>query len=72
MWFELSSKKVAWMCSRTKRYNIPTSDTAETDKIANAYWKQYKMYEHLNLLAWLRVVDNTKKPPSNIQVAQLW
>ena len=66
MWLELSSKKVAWMCSRTKRYNVPTSDTIKTDKIANAYWKRSKTYEHLNLLAWLRVVDHTKKNPQAI------
>ena len=31
------------------------------DKIANAYWKWSKTYEYLNLLAWLRVVDHTRK-----------
>ena len=46
MWFELSSKKVTWTCSRTKRYNVPTRDTIKMGKIANAYGNRSKTYEH--------------------------
>lgn len=57
MWFSLFSKKVAWTCSRTKRYTVPTSNKVTDDKMANAYWKRKKNDESIPMLQWLRLVD---------------
>lgn len=61
MWFHLSSRKIAWTCSRTKRYSVPTSQNVASDKIANAYYKRSNADENHSLLSWLRIVDHTKK-----------
>lgn len=63
MWLLMSAKKIAWSCSRTKRYNVPTSETIADDKVALRYWGRPKKLEHLNFLEWLRMVDHTKVNP---------
>lgn len=57
----LFSKKVAWTSSRTKRYLVPTSENAASDKTVLKYWKREKQYDHLTMINWLRCFD-TKKP----------
>ena len=58
MWLFLSSTKIAWTSSRTKRYTVPTSASFITDKIALKYWKREKCHENLSILEWLRQVDH--------------
>ena len=63
MWLSMSSKKVAWSCSRTKRYNVPTSEKLAQDKIAKKYWQRKPEHEHLNFLQWLHAFDHSKGTP---------
>ena len=63
MWFFLCSKKVAWSCSRTKRYSVPTTETFLQDKTLQKYWRRPEKFEQLTLLDWLRQVDNGKVDP---------
>ena len=63
MWFFLCSKKVAWSCSRTKRYSVPTTETFLQDKTLEKYWKRPETFDKLTLLEWLRHVDNAKVDP---------
>ena len=63
MWFFLFSKKVAWSCSRTKRYSVPTTETFLQNNTLQKYWKRPQKFEELTLLQWLRHVDNTKVDP---------
>lgn len=63
MWFFMFPKKIAWTCSRTKRYVVPSRDKVAEDKLANSYWVRPKKYENMCLLQWLRVFNTNKSSP---------
>lgn len=63
MWFFLSAKKIAWSCSRTKKYTLPTTETFSKDKVLNKYWKRPPQMDKFTLLEWLRHVDHSKPNP---------
>ena len=57
MWITLYSKKIAWTCSRTKRYNAPTYDNVCNDKISKIYCTRLQEHEQHNVMQWLRLVN---------------
>lgn len=63
MWFFLYSTKIAWSCSRTKRYAVPTTDSCLQDKVLEKYWRRPPQMESFTLVEWLRHVDHAKQSP---------
>jgi hypothetical protein len=63
MWLALSSTKVSWSSSRTKRYTVPTSDKANEDNTVNKYRNRSTQMSTMSLLEWLRNVDHSKANP---------
>ena len=63
MWFFLLGEKVAWTCSRTKRFIIPTNDSVMNDKTVLKYWTRQPEYDNVSLLQWLRLCNTSKNHP---------
>ena len=47
MWFFLLGEKVAWTCSRTKRFVVPTSETVINDETVLKYWRRQPQYDSI-------------------------
>ena len=60
MWLALSSTKVSWSCSRTKRYTVPLPQYVSENKIAEKYRNRPETMA-TTLLIWLRMVDHSKQ-----------
>lgn len=60
----LSSTRISWSNSRTKRYNVPTQDKATDDKTAEKYRNRPYNMTSLSLLSWLQNVSHSKSTPS--------
>ena len=63
MWLSLSSTKISWSSSRTKRYVVPSSDTAVNDKTAEKYRNRPSHLTLMPFLTWLRNFDYSKPNP---------
>ncbi len=63
MWLALSSTKIAWSSSRTKRYAVPLPDTAVEQKTAEKYRNRPTEFSNYSLLQWLRMLDTDKAVP---------
>jgi hypothetical protein len=63
MWLSLSSKKIAWSCSRTKRFTVPKMESAAGNNTLQKYCQRPNSYDTLSLIEWLRIVDEKKKNP---------
>lgn len=63
MWLAMSSTKISWSCSRTKRYIVPSCERAVNDIIAKRYRNRPSELQSLSFLTWLRAVDHTKAVP---------
>ena len=63
MWLALSSVKIAWSSSRTKRYIVPFPDKAAQDKVAMKYRQRPQSLESCTFQEWLRLVDHTPTKP---------
>ena len=63
MWLALSSTKISWSCSKTKRYIVPMPDHASTNKINEKYRNRPDTMESYSFLVWLRMVDHNKAVP---------
>ena len=63
MWLSLSSTKVSWSSSRTKRYIVPSPENACEDKTAEKYRNRPTSLAGYSLLQWLCMVDHNKAVP---------
>ena len=63
MWLSLSSTKISWFSSRTKRYTVPSFDTVLDDKTAEKYRNRPPELNATSLLNWLRSFDHSKANP---------
>ena len=63
MWLALSSTKMSWSSSRTKRYNVPSCDKAVDDKAVEKYRNRPTRLNATSLLTWLRNYDHSKVNP---------
>ena len=63
MWLSLSSTKISWSCSRTKRYIVPSAENACRDKTAEKYRNRPENMSDFSFLSWLRMTDHTKQVP---------
>ena len=63
MWLSLSSTKMSWSSSRTKRYIAPSFDTVANDSVAEKYRNQPTKLNEISLLNWLRKFDHSKVIP---------
>jgi hypothetical protein len=63
MWLSLSSTKISWSCSRTKRYIVPSAENACKDKTAEKYRNRPETMSDFSFLSWLRMTDHTKQVP---------
>ena len=63
MWLALSSTKISWSSSRTKRYIVPSNKEANEDKTAEKYRNRPENLTNLSFLSWLRMTDHTKQVP---------
>lgn len=63
MWLALSSTKISWSSSRTKRYIVPSNEKANEDKTAEKYRNRLENLTNLSFLSWLRMTDHTKQVP---------
>ena len=57
MWLFLSSTKISWSSSRTKRYIVPSKDKANEDKTAENYQNWPENITNLSFLSWLQMTD---------------
>ena len=63
MWLALSSTKISWSCSKTKRYIVPRPDNESTDKTNEKYRNRPDTMADYSFLVWLRMVDHNKVVP---------
>ena len=61
MWLSLSSKKVSWSKSRTKKIAVPVPGSVQTE--SHKYCKCAKEHESLSFKEWLREFDDKPKKP---------
>ena len=59
----LSSTKISWSCSRTKRYAVSTYDWATQDNTVEKYRNRPGNMSEMSLLTWLCNVDHAKQQP---------
>ena len=62
MWMSLTSKKISWTQSRTKKLTVPISDSVQPES-HKAYWKRPRDDNNLSFLKWLRLYHEKQKPP---------
>ena len=67
MWLALSSTKISWSPSRTKRYVVPCVETVIDDKTANKYRNRSDNISQYLFLTWLRLTDHSKTVPKLYQ-----
>ncbi len=63
MWLALSSTKISWSSSRTKRYIVPSPETALLNTTAEKYRNRKSELSHYSFLSWLRATDHAKTSP---------
>lgn len=63
MWLALSSTKISWSSSRTKRYIVPSPETAMSNNTAEKYRNRKSEMNHYSFIDWLRLVDHSKTKP---------
>ena len=61
MWLALSSTKMSWSCSRTKRYILPMPQYVSENEIAEKYRNRPETMANYSFLIWLRMVDHSKQ-----------
>ena len=62
MWMSLTSKKISWSQSRTKKLTVPIRDSVQPES-HKANCKRPDTEEALSFLEWLRPYDEKQKPP---------
>ena len=62
MWMSLTSKKISWSQSRTKKLTVPLRDSIQPES-HKAYCKRPEIESNLSFLEWLRLYDEKQKPP---------
>ena len=60
-WLALSSTKMSWSSSRTKRYTVPLPDYVSENEIAEKYRNRPETMANYSFLVWLRMVDHSKQ-----------
>ena len=60
MWLALSSVKISWSSSKTKRYIVPLPENASQNKVAEKYRNRPHTMASYSFLTWLRIVDHSK------------
>lgn len=60
MLLALSSTKISWSCSRTKRYLVPSPEKASEDKTSEKYRNRPDSLASYSFLTWLREIDHAK------------
>ena len=63
MVLQLSSIKMAWSFSRTKRFRAPTSEYARNNTMYQKYLARPDDLSALSLLEWLRCMNKSSKTP---------
>lgn len=63
MWMTLSTVKIAWSCSRTKRYVVPVPERVQQNKEATRYRQRPVSMESLTFAQWLRAVNSAAVQP---------
>lgn len=63
MVLQLSSIKMAWSFSRTKRFRAPTSEYARNNTMYQKYLARPDDLSALSLLEWLRCMNESSKTP---------
>ena len=56
MWISLSSKKISWSESRTKKFTVPIRSSIESEAHKN-YSKRKRVEDGLSFTRWLRKYD---------------
>ena len=62
MWMALNDLKIAWTCSRTKRFNVPFFNSTASNTTVRKYMNR-SGDDGLTLLEYLRNYDISKTPP---------
>ncbi len=60
IWLALSSVKISWSSSKTKRYIVPLPENASENKVAEKYRNRPHTMASYSFLTWLRMVDHSK------------
>ncbi len=63
MWLALSSVKISWSSSKTKRYIVPLPENVSQNKVAEKYRNRPDTMASCSFLTWLRMVDHSKTDP---------
>ena len=63
MWMSLSNVKIAWSCSRTKRFIVPLPEKVTLNKQWNKYRLRPAHMESLTFAEWLRAINHTPAQP---------
>ena len=63
MWLALSSTKISWSPSRTKRYIIPSVEKSVEDKTANKWRNRCENMAEQSFLNWLTLTGHSKAVP---------
>ena len=63
MWLHMTSQKIAWSASRTKRYVAPTSAKANNNMEYRKYRNRPDTMEEFSFLEWLRNVNESAAKP---------
>ena len=63
MWLALSSTKISWSSSWTKRYTVPSPEKASQDKTSEKYRNRLDTLTSYSFLNWLQEIDHTKSVP---------